>query len=1582
MDKKNKDFLYFKICLNNIIQSSCVLCLLTIFEFLTIYSNLIISVDSVIDRKEYNKSNEQEDDALFYISLYNIIKRAIGKKRIWNFFFLGQAIFFFIIYSPIKLTLTEKITESESKLCSFYKTFITNLYEVFIFRVISIYFIDPYIFYIIYTIQNCFSNKDTTLNYVYIVLLIIALMLFTLWTIRHQRHFSVWSNMHYIKGECKNYPYTIGFGFRYDVLMIGMKIMISIVTNTKIIFEYEQSKDFLFFVNCIMLLILFQTFCITVYELRIHHDTFLYYNYSNMIITKMFLLSFGFASVVIKFFLFERVYMITYPILGIALIFFIIVFYFNFKTFILAKLTSSSSYLGVLVFLLSNDIDSNEAMRKWVIHHKLTCKNKLCTICISLNTLNTINSNGTTTNDANAKNETSLHKIPFNYYYHLIFAEIQNQLRRGRFVILHHHVLYLEMVEIFDYLLTNRTQRIVFFVLFFRLVAKYKQYDTMLRNNLIILFDFINKGNEDFIKSYNEFIQSESLLSLITKFVDEYEHFILYEQKTPDNVVSIAKKFNELTKNSDAIRFLTSNPCRNYQLIILRYLYETVVHAPLPGNHEFFDIAIYGDFLDFHYKNDRMVLIKYSLMGNTTLILQAGGDLKNMTNKPLESIFPRYLKNYGISKFIEFINLNNFKDANNIFEFIITNVTNEGDFIESFKLNYVLYPSVETDEMIITGDYLMAYDDIIVFCRQGRKDFLFSFSSAMEKLFGFPPSFFRDLRINGKTFSFSSLFKKKKGMRFSTVTNQNENIYEFLTGKYIGMLSDFLEDSSIDKETMVKLHEIQHFSQKCTERELRLEKKYSISVDDAVYVIFFVKSDEFKLKGKKKDVSLTKAILDTNNPYTNAYGTGANTNMNNTFHFGTTMDSMSVSCSSSISSTSGTYATKIKMKKISTIEKSGIKNINLYVRLISSFLILLVAISLLFLSLEVNQDKHFESLFFLFEKFKYYKRGIEMQPVRLFSNICIRYPENYATNTTQCLNYYSFFSQLVQSQVPSMTGLPLINQVIYDEFVTSMDVIQDALVEFQKEALNLNIKELQDIYNYTNWLYNLEEDENGTLNTIFIEYTFFDCLKVYHNYFSQIIQSGNLMTTPIKFINYDTQKNQVDKSTLSYEDIQGIAVFIYQAIINYPLVHKTIIDVQDMIESGFEKFLNNMENIIIIFCIILYVFHLILAIICFKFISSYKKVVHQNFSKVIDIVTSPIYQNYIHSIIVNVRELKMLYEEKPSAIAAKITKEKENYKKQKKEELKQIQSNMNNHKSTSSIISTSSVQQTNRNISSNKLSLYSSIVFEYQKILYILFLMYIAIITIIFIVLFINLQKLKSLVEYTKINANLDNYIYDNINANQYILMTNVSSSLLSYLMYSNVTINYIKNGISQHYVHMKEYEQFMDKHKNYKMLQDIVDISCSNLPSLNDSAIFYVKKELDIDLSEFITNFCDLHLIITYNKPILIQKEILYLMQSITQVDYLVPYEQKFNLLSMKEIYSMYNISLFLNNILRNYVNDKLIPDMVQTISGQFQTAVIVCLVINCLCDVIIAIVLMLLVMRRMIAMNKVFTKFMKFLD
>ena len=208
------------------------------------------------------------------------------------------------------------------------------------------------------------------------------------------------------------------------------------------------------------------------------------------------------------------------------------------------------------------------------------------------------------------------------------------------------------------------------------------------------------------------------------------------------------------------------------------------------------------------------------------------------------------------------------------------------------------------------------------------------------------------------------------------------------------------------------------------------------------------------------------------------------------------------------------------MKKISTIEKSGIKNINLYVRLISSFLILLVAISLLFLSLEVNQDKHFESLFFLFEKFKYYKRGIEIQPVRLFSNICIRYPENYATNTTQCLNYYSFFSQLVQSQVPSMTGLPLINQVIYDEFVTSMDVIQDALVEFQKEALNLNIKELQDIYNYTNWLYNLEEDENGTLNTIFIEYTFFDCLKVYHNYFSQIIQSGNLMTTPIKFINY------------------------------------------------------------------------------------------------------------------------------------------------------------------------------------------------------------------------------------------------------------------------------------------------------------------------------------------------------------------------------------------------------------------------------------------------------------------------------
>ena len=1555
MDKKNKDFLYLKICLIHLIKSEYVLIIGAFIEYLSIYSNIILSTNKII-----NLENNDNDEPLYYLGLFNLIQEAIKSKKLGNCLLFLLSIVISGIYFLIKQTIiTEKMIENISNLSKFGKTFLCNFYEIIYFRIFSIYFINSVIYLIINSIKGSFEKNNEYIFGLYLIILIIYFIIYIAWIIYHMKFYTMWSNMKIIKSVCYDYPFCNGFSLRFDIILLSQKIIICFVQNTKLFFP-DARRIIFFFSVCFVVIILLH-FALFIYEIHLHHDKFLFYNYNKLNRWKMFLVVFSFATVIIKFFLFQKINFVIYPVLIFSFLSLLFVYFYNFPRYILFRYSFSKSILGVLIFLLSNACGSiEENICKWILHHKLSCKNNFCSICGWLN----------------SKKQVMYQKIKFGEFFRALHTELRLQIKNGTSPLLRHRIFYLEIAEIFDYILANQTQRIVFFVIFYNLVNKYKKFDKSIANQFLFLFEYINKGNEDFLKSYTEFIHSEKLITMISNFVDEYEHFILFSAKSPKNVISIAKKFDKLTNNVDVIKILTTSSTTNYQMLLLRFLYESVIHSPLPNSHDFFDVTVYNEFLDFHYKNDKMLLVKYSLMGNTTVIIKAGGDLKNTANKPLESLFPQYLKNYGISKFIEFINKNNFKDENNIFEFIVKNTSSPSDeYIESFRIQYVLYPSVETDEMIIAGDYIMSYEDLIIFERKGRKDYLYSFSIGMEKLFGFSPSFFMSLRSNGKSFNFSSLFKRKK-MQKETSDSQADYLYFFKSSQYINQLAEYIDEiSDIPNDTILRLNDIKQFCRRNPEREMKLQKRSTIHVEDSIFFIFYVKNDDKCKKGKKDENTIL--LGETANPYyTTPYGTNTNTNGNNTFNFGTTMDSMSVSCSSSISSKTSSFATKIKMKKISTIEKTGIKNINLFVRLISSFLIILVIISIIFLSLVVVQDKKFESLFFLFQKYKYYKRGIEIEPLRLFANICL-----YRIRFGDCINFYSNYSENIAARNPSMENVQRINEVIYYQFQASFSSIQIALYQFQKDSFSIHIDELNAIYNYNTSIYTLEEGVDGNLNTIEIKNNFFDALKVYHNFFSQIIERGNLMKTPIKFVHFDVNTAKLDPDTLSFEDLNNDSKYIYQIILNYPSIHKTIIDVQDMIESGFEKFLNSIENIIIIFFVILVVLHILLYCICFQFIKNYKKVIHQNYCKVIDIISSSIYLNYIHRLIENVRVLKQLYEEKPSSLANKINNDKENYKKAKKEELKQLQQQLPTKTHTSSTSFSSSISSTTPSPPSSY-SIYTPIVSPFLKIIIITFTVYFFITVIIFIIMYMMLIRLKRLVEYSNINAALDNYIYDNVNANQFSLLTNISTYELSGYIYGNSSINYILKGISEHYINLKKYELFINKNKDYSLIKDTVDLSCENLHLLNDTSIFLIKKYYDIDLSDFLIAFCGMNPIMEYKDPILIQKEICYLMQRLLTLNVLAEYQQKLYYLYNKEIYVLYNLVLFLNNIVRGYANDVMIPEKVTSISNQFQTAVILCLVFNCLCDIIIALILMFFVMNNMIRLNKIFTKFMKFLD
>lgn len=92
MNNKPKEYYYFQVTVNNLITHPLILLLFLIVEYLTIYSNLLITISQIISNKPI------QDDPLHYFSLYNITKKYLYKDKIIPFVSFVFLIFCIILY--------------------------------------------------------------------------------------------------------------------------------------------------------------------------------------------------------------------------------------------------------------------------------------------------------------------------------------------------------------------------------------------------------------------------------------------------------------------------------------------------------------------------------------------------------------------------------------------------------------------------------------------------------------------------------------------------------------------------------------------------------------------------------------------------------------------------------------------------------------------------------------------------------------------------------------------------------------------------------------------------------------------------------------------------------------------------------------------------------------------------------------------------------------------------------------------------------------------------------------------------------------------------------------------------------------------------------------------------------------------------------------------------------------------------------------------------------------------------------------------------------------------------------------------
>ena len=101
-----------------------------------------------------------------------------------------------------------------------------------------------------------------------------------------------------------------------------------------------------------------------------------------------------------------------------------------------------------------------------------------------------------------------------------------------------------------------------------------------------------------------------------------------------------------------------------------------------------------------------------------------------------------------------------------------SNLKNYG-FIESFKMNYIIYPTNLINELFVQANYRIGYSNLIIFVKSNNsEEALFSFSFQLYKFFGLSPQDISLLNNYGIPIFFQNIFIKKSNLQ-SQIQKEN-----------------------------------------------------------------------------------------------------------------------------------------------------------------------------------------------------------------------------------------------------------------------------------------------------------------------------------------------------------------------------------------------------------------------------------------------------------------------------------------------------------------------------------------------------------------------------------------------------------------------------------------------------------------------------------------------------------------------------------------------------------------------------------------------------------------------------------------
>ena len=1649
---------YLKYSISFCIRTKIFFFILTLLEFMDIITNLI---DQIIRIYFFDKKFTIDDNKLSYqiliISPYNYFFDFLSKSSEINKL-LSINLYLIIIYFVLIIHLIiffYALPKNDYHIVSniepnIYYKIILNFYDYIFHRPMSIYAFDI----ISREIMKLLFDKDYNIaKYILLFIFSFALLFIFIWHIVYINKINIWNNFISAESSINFYPFDHFFGTKYDLILLSIKFFIAVNKN----YEYFNNNkvDYIVLFNIFLIFVIFygySLYLIYLYFLS-YNCLYIFNNFYNCIRNYNILLIF--ELIPLRILLHNKNdFIIFYSFLVFFILFDLYLIIYSFSEFLFNKGIKCQNYLAIGFFIESNNIDRNSFITQWVINHKAECEEINCLICNELkNNENEFNNEEveekksmTVINEEignkkignkNKINDNRLNIInkiftPYKFNLKLLYLleKCKNNLNYDDGI----RYDFLFLTGLF---LTNKNIDFLLYSELYLLMQKYQNNKNVVAI-IRLIYNISRKSAQERIKNFELLKKNDDLLEYLRNFIQDYETFINYSSKSPANYLDMSKKFNnfkETVKNIHTI--FKKNLERNYQLIILRFAYDSLLHQKFK-NEQAFDFSIYNEFLSDRFEKDKIILIKYIIDKDAFMIVKCSKDFIKNEGKNLENIFPEFMKITSIEKLKNQLKSIDQNEYTQIFEFIIKSVNNQDkdSFIEAFRMEYFIYPTFKINEIFIFGKkYTIGYIDYIIYeHKKEGKDYIYSFSYRIYKYLGITPEMVSILRKIGVFIDAKKIFIQKQKdidnlfiLKYSEYYSYYENILSY----------DALLDLSNYNTIIERKKEIKNMAKEEKEIIFIISLKGEYPSNSGNLNLYSIR-EQLKKNDKRRKNSL-KVKENTEDSDEISYEISGE--RENEFN-GQSFNAPSADLASSLSSTSykdssqSPGGVKGKQNDKNDERKKSLKTINRFTLIILIFDIFLIILSIIFLILEVKEYNYFKKVFELFQTFKVFKRGVESSPLSLLSNY--KFIDNYNLDTKtviSSMNIYEDYSIKLREKFTSLEKVPLVYKLIQKEISGKYDTIIESFNKYLSALFNINNDASKRVQNLLSFSFSLQKESSISLQLNYLN--FISLCREYNNYISNLLLNDIYLTQNVSILNMAKETDINYKVETQYEfEFSSTIKSMLLLIFTYPSIHIGLAESSYFMQQEFHSSKNFMEKLLIIFFILFLSLHIVLIIICILFFIIYLRLLKINIHSTNKLFMDKKYIKFQLKRMELLKIINTLYSINPVVLFDKIKHLEDDYKKKthqekkpKNTEFKNIlyaENNLNNsgeeNKERNSLVSKSNKKietlknlmindgdnenkknkgETNNNekVENNNnenndeddenaplvmknytLSpgLFHKIIVIYKLILVYLFGCYFIYSIVFFIFVMFGINRLSNAITYCEVNSSIDELEYDNLNSMIFMYLTNSTPYFYNKLIYGNYSKNYIKIGINKLYTNLQSKENIEYLHSNlFPPLNQFKKLDCSD-QYIQDVDFVKASTNLGISYDTYIKSLCEAFPVAKTNNDNNILYEILYMTEEFYRNYQSGSFDSILNnYIKNPLLCECFTLLLTYNKIIRTYFNEVIFPQEVYSIFRYFSTLIIAYLVVSVLFEIIFFVVLNITILQKIKYNNELMLDF-----